>query len=363
MKAVRASLLIILSIIFILLPSSTRSQEQEKQPEEQPIILQNQNSKEASQGKLSEGELSESQRGQPSRQDTPRNPSAKVVVIGADGKKRELDTSGAEGVILNQTLQSIVENGEKRMRVQGKAVVIGPDGTRTEFDLAEPLEKNQGLNNLRVPEGLDRVQRLLENLPDNAGLDNLLPQHRFAMPSPWRLNHREMGKFTIGLSCSPVSAALRHHLNLNNQSGLLVDKVEEGSPAAEAGIQQYDILLYADQNDLTSIETLTDAVTKAGNEGLPLSLNLLRKGKELGVEIKPIERPSVRARADRPLGGTPWDQIAPGIIIGGETELGDFEQKIQQMKEQMQKQMEEMHEQMRLFRDPAPENGLDKSGL
>ena len=76
--------------------------------------------------------------------DAVRAPNGKIVVVGPDGKKRELDTSNSAGIILKQSVQSVMENGEKQTRVQGKAVVIGPDGKRTEFDLAEPLETDAG---------------------------------------------------------------------------------------------------------------------------------------------------------------------------------------------------------------------------
>ena len=354
MKTAQVSLLIILSTFFIMLPPDACSQERNKQPEEQPAVLQNPDGKEPNQEELL-GVQQESS----GRQGTPYDTPGKVVVIGPDGKKLELDTSGADSVILKQTIQSITENGEQQMRVQGKAIMIGPDGTRTEFDLAKPLEMNQDLNDLGLPSRLDRVQRLLKTLPENAEINNLLPQHRFAMPMPWQPKRRDMGEFTIGLKCSRITEALRHHLDLNNQNGLIVDKVDENSPAAKAGVQQYDILLYADQEDLISVQNLTNVVTKAGNEGLPLSLNLLRKGKELGIEVEPIKR----ATDAQSLGRGLWSPIAPDLIIGGELELEDFDQRIQQLKEQMQKQMEEMHEQMRLLRDQTPENGSDRSGF
>ena len=101
--------------------------------------------------------------------------------------------------------------------------------------------------------------------------------------------------------------------------------------------------MYANQAGLSTVEDLVNAVNKAGDEGLSVSLNLLSRGKEVGAELKPIERPAQQAGARPGLDGVQWNQIGPGVIIGGKDGLEGFEQQMKQMEEQMRK----MHEQMK----------------
>src|SRR4051812_24735020 len=51
----------------------------------------------------------------------------------------------------------------------------------------------------------------------------------------------EKGSY-LGISASPVNGALRSQLNLQPGVGLVVESVEKESPAAEAGVLQYDVL-------------------------------------------------------------------------------------------------------------------------
>ena len=290
------------------------------------------------------GELKSQDAGAP---DAVRAPNGKIVVVGPDGKKRELDTSNSAGIILKQSVQSVMENGEKQTRVQGKAVVIGPDGKRTEFDLAKPLETGEGDRIMRVP-GLGRIEQVIGGLPLDPKLQTFLTDGGRGMPG-----RRNVGKYMLGVHCKPVSPALRYHLGLSDDVGLMVESVTKNSPAAAAGIQKHDVLLYANQTGLSTVDDLVNAIDKAGGEGLPVSLNLLSKGKEVGAELEPIERPALQAGPRPGLDGVQWGQLGPGIIIGGE----GFEQQMKQVEEQMRK----MHEQMKTLQDQALGGRLDKA--
>jgi len=260
----------------------------------------------------------------------------KWVVIGPDGKKRELDTSNSAGVILKQSVETVTENGEQKVRVQGKAVVIGPDGKQTEYDLAEPVEPALGKLDWGMPEDLPaRLQKMLEDFPVGPDRHNLFGPAEQILPGRLRQRQPSVEKYTVGLQCRPVlDSTLRYQLNLDEQIGLIVVRVLEDSPAADAGIQPHDILLYADQASLTSIPDLHEAVNRAGQEGLPLSLNLLSQGQEKGVEVQPVEKSGQGddhpARWGQPR-GLPAAEVIPG-----------FEAHRQQMQEQMQRMRQEM---------------------
>ncbi len=355
MKQQLALLLVVLLGTVCVLSAATTAQEQEDQQHENRIILLNQDGDEV----LQEGHGIEMKGRDAAGLGTKLK---KIIVLGPDGKKRELDASNAESIVLNQSVKSVVENGEKQTRVQGKVVVIGPDGKRTEFDLAEPLEMGAGARMLMVPGGLGRLEQMIGGLPLNAKLQKLFVEGKAGlMPGRLQITRGNVGKYMVGVHCNPVTPALRHHLDLSDDVGLIVDAVTENSPAANAGIQQYDILLYANQAALSSVDDLVNAVNKAGDEGLPLSLNLLRKGKEVAVEVEPIDRPATQAGAPLGFDGVQWNQMGPGIIMAGDTGLDGFEQQMKQMEKQM-RVLKAMHlKVLQDLQDQEPGNRLDNS--
>ena len=93
----------------------------------------------------------------------------------------------------------------------------------------------------------------------------------------------------LGVSTSAVPAALRQHLGLQEGVGLVVDFVEPDSPAASAGIKQYDILTKFNDQILVNAQQLAVLVRaqKAGDE---VKLALIRGGKEQSLTAKLVEK-------------------------------------------------------------------------
>jgi len=115
-------------------------------------------------------------------------------------------------------------------------------------------------------------------------------------------------QYWLGLECYPVDDALRAHLDLPEGQGLLVAQTAPDSPAAEAGLRRYDVLVHADEKPLKSIQDLIDAVDAAKDNAMTLSL--LRGGKPMTVEVTPTKRPEPVAVPGRP--GLPfgeWDHL------------------------------------------------------
>jgi membrane-associated protease RseP (regulator of RpoE activity) len=107
--------------------------------------------------------------------------------------------------------------------------------------------------------------------------------HTVAVRSP------QANDYWLGLACVPVDAALRAQTNLPEGEGLLVEDLAENAPAAKAGVKQYDILVKVDQKPLGKVEDLVQAVEASG--GKKLSLELLRGGKTIRIEVTPEKRP------------------------------------------------------------------------
>ena len=250
----------------------------------------------------------------------------KLIITEADGTKREIDLRGAQSIVVNKSVKSVMENGQQKTQTSGKAIIIGPNGERQEIDLVGPIENDLSLPTFNDVHQADRVTN----------------------------------SYMIGVSCEPVGAALSAQLDLETGVGLVVLNVAPDSPAASAGVEKHDILMFADDRQLGKQSDLVEAVQIAGKEKTRISLSLLRAGKEIGVEVLPIERPAKTfgrgfglPRAfdvfpefnDRNF-RMKWREFEPGIILGDDIHA--------QMKAQMDQMRAEMKELQRQFDDQIP---------
>ncbi len=102
-------------------------------------------------------------------------------------------------------------------------------------------------------------------------------------------------KYWLGIHCMSVPPALRAHVPLPAKQGLLVMLVAKDSPAAKAGIAQYDILLRAGGKPLADAHELLDAVEAAKEN--KLKIDLVRGGKPRTIEVTPAKWPASTAGA------------------------------------------------------------------
>src|SRR3954454_431365 len=152
---------------------------------------------------------------------------------------------------------------------------------------------------------------------------------------------QEAPKYWIGLLGGPIPPdhVLRAQLDLPENQGLLVANVLPNSPAAKAGLKQYDVLVKANNKELHEMKDLVDLVLSEGPKKGQITLDVLRRGKHETIALKPEERP---ANAPTPQlgrddeegtpGGPDVDQfmqqfrnrfpmqfrnMGPGVIVGG----------------------------------------------
>ncbi|MFH1268525.1 MAG: PDZ domain-containing protein [Planctomycetota bacterium] len=119
----------------------------------------------------------------------------------------------------------------------------------------------------------------------------------------------ELSDYWIGLGCYPVQEALRAQLGLAEDQGLAVDQVVADSPAAKAGIQQYDVLVKAGDKPLGGLQDLIDAVDAAKDQ--ELTLDVVRGGKTIQIKVTPEKRPEMPPPTLQPRApGVPdWDGL------------------------------------------------------
>ena len=102
-----------------------------------------------------------------------------------------------------------------------------------------------------------------------------------------------------GVAFQEIGGQLARYFELEGDRGLLVTDVDEGSPAAKAGLRAGDVLLAFDQKRLEDAGDLRDAVRRAEN-GKPLLLDVLRHGKKLQLTVTMTE-PLREKPADQPI--------------------------------------------------------------
>lgn len=100
-----------------------------------------------------------------------------------------------------------------------------------------------------------------------------------------------VSRFWIGIGGEPLPAAMRAQLDIDSDEGLLIRTVAEDSPAAEAGVKQYDILLRANGIPISAVDQLAEEVGEQGELEGRITLDLLRRGEVKTLWVKPVERP------------------------------------------------------------------------
>ena len=125
-------------------------------------------------------------------------------------------------------------------------------------------------------------------------------------------------KFWIGLlgGAIPADNPLRAHVDLPENHGLLVAKIVEKSPAAKAGLKQYDILLKGNGKDLREMKDLIDLVMSEGAKKGQITLDVLRRNKHETVNLKPEDRPADAEMQPSEDGGGGFGPIMPGDPFG-----------------------------------------------
>ncbi len=96
-------------------------------------------------------------------------------------------------------------------------------------------------------------------------------------------------EYWLGVIVSRPSPALQAQLKLPKNQGLFVEALQSESPAAKAGVQQYDILLKGNDKTLTDLGDLMQLIHQV-KDG-KLTMELLRAGKHETVIVTPTKRP------------------------------------------------------------------------
>jgi len=134
----------------------------------------------------------------------------------------------------------------------------------------------------------------------------------------------------LGVDTSQVPTVVSEQLGLAKGFGLVVDYVEPNSPAANAGVQQNDILRMLNDQILIEPSQLRKLL-QTFSEGTEVTLTVLRKGQEQKLTVKLAKKEVPQRHSMFPGGNHDWHWDFDAT--------GDLSEQMQDLKEHLKEQL------------------------
>jgi len=180
----------------------------------------------------------------------------KVTIIGPEGKKQEFNIDEKEGVRFGH--------------IMGKAIIIGPDGKPKEIDLGGKLG-NLDLDQLLPKEARKQLEKALEGHPEH--IRKMLEGHQ-----------------AFGcLAAQPMNRAMLGVALDGSRDEARIAGVQDGSPAKKAGFREGDVVIGVDDNEIKSPAELMSAIAKQ-KPGDSVEVKIRRGDKEITKKVTLEER-------------------------------------------------------------------------
>jgi serine protease Do len=94
----------------------------------------------------------------------------------------------------------------------------------------------------------------------------------------------EKAKPALGLAVQPLTPALAQQLGVRATQGLVVQNVQEGSPAADAGFERGDVIVEVDKKPVKSVVELRESVEKRA-KGKPMLFRIQRQDASIFLTV------------------------------------------------------------------------------
>jgi serine protease Do len=238
-----------------------------------------------------------------------------TTITFADGRQAEaqlagVDVDGDLAVLSVDTGSAPAVEWSDRAAAIGTAafaVTTNGSGTRATFGFVSSVARSfRGPRGRRISGSIEHTAPLASGssgspLVDRDGRLLGLNTNRvgdgfyLALPADTSLKNRiaalqrgesaERPRLGVGIAPSWVANRMRRAVGLAEREGVLVREVEDGSPAAQAGLREGDMIVGAGGKPIVEPDDIYDALGAVEANGT-LQVSLVRGSEELSVEVK-----------------------------------------------------------------------------
>ena len=130
----------------------------------------------------------------------------------------------------------------------------------------------------------------------NVGLGFAIPSSMARAVSDQLASSGTVRRSKLGVTVQGLSSDLAASLGLSDQHGALGSGVEPGSPAAQAGLKQGDVVVALNGTPVTDANLLRNRIA-ASTPGTSVALEVLRDGRRQTIDARLVQRESETASA------------------------------------------------------------------
>lgn len=246
-----------------------------------------------------------------------------LIVYFADGTRTEATLVGTNSVFdiavikVNGPLTATVPLGNSSSLELGQTVIA----------IGSPIDEFRGTTTVGVVSGLDRIVGGMKGLIQTDAMINngnsggplvdasgevigintlvvrstadgkVLEGLGFAIPSnqvraivEQLLANGDSGPAYVGIEYQEVDTTIASALKMETVVGIIVNRVENGGPAAQAGLQARDVILMVNRQKITRDHLFSDALSNY-KPGETVTLTVFREGQQLQIALTLGRRP------------------------------------------------------------------------
>lgn len=120
--------------------------------------------------------------------------------------------------------------------------------------------------------------------------------------------HGKVTRGWLGVMIQDVDKDLAKSFDLDSTQGVLISGVTENSPAAQAGLQQGDVIVALDERSLVNVAELRNSIAMIAPDS-KITLTIIRDGKERKLPVTIAEQPSEFGSVAKQLEKSPLDDM------------------------------------------------------
>lgn len=104
------------------------------------------------------------------------------------------------------------------------------------------------------------------------------------------IEHGRVIRAYLGIRMGPVDETMAKALNLDQAQGVLVNSVEDGTPAAKAGLKEGDVIVKLNGDKVANMTRFASRIA-SNSPGTKVNLEVIRDGKRKDLTVTLTERP------------------------------------------------------------------------